>query len=328
MTAAVNIAQGGTNSVSWRNRIINGAMVIDQRNAGASVTPANGAYTLDRWWHQLSQASKISVQRSTTAPTGFTNSALITSLSAYSVGVNDFFNIIQIIEGFNAADLGWGTANAQTVTVSFWVRSSLTGTFGGSILNNSQARAYPFTYTVSAANTWEQKSVTVPGDTSGTWPTDNSGCLRLSFGLGAGTNYSATAGSWQSGVYLSATGATSVVGTNGATFYITGVQLEAGSVASPFERRDYGRELIMCQRYFERTYPIQYPFISGAYYGTESYHHWYFKVEKRATPTWAFVGTWAVAPTTAWTSTTEVLLGSSSYFYGNTTSYGTASAEL
>ena len=237
------------NGMGFRNRIINGDMRIDQRNAGASVTPANGAYTLDRWWHQLSQASKISVQRSTTAPTGFTNSALITSLSAYSVGVNDFFNIIQIIEGFNAADLGWGTANAQTVTVSFWVRSSLTGTFGGSILNNSQARAYPFTYAVSAANTWEQKSVTVPGDTSGTWPTDNSGCLRLSFGLGAGTNYSATAGSWQSGVYLSATGATSVVGTNGATFYITGVQIEAGTVASPFERRDYGRELMMCQRY-------------------------------------------------------------------------------
>jgi hypothetical protein len=174
-------------------------MVIDQRNNGASVTPANGAYTLDRWWHQLSQASKISVQRSTTAPAGFINSALITSLSAYSVGVNDYFNIIQIIEGFNVSDLGWGTANAQTITVSFWVRSSLTGTFGGAILNNSQARAYPFSYTISSANTWEQKLVTIPGDTTGTWLTDNSGGLRLSFGLGVGANYSATAGSWQSG---------------------------------------------------------------------------------------------------------------------------------
>jgi hypothetical protein len=187
----------------FKNRIINPGMVIDQRNNGASVTPANGAYTLDRWWHQLSQASKISVQRSTTAPAGFINSALITSLSAYSVGVNDYFNIIQIIEGFNVSDLGWGTANAQTITVSFWVRSSLTGTFGGAILNNSQARAYPFSYTISSANTWEQKLVTIPGDTTGTWLTDNSGGLRLSFGLGAGANYSATAGSWQSGVYLS-----------------------------------------------------------------------------------------------------------------------------
>jgi hypothetical protein len=244
---ATSYDSGG--SLGFRNRIINGDCRIDQRNNGASVTPAADGYTIDRWFHQLSQASKISVQRSTTAPAGFINSALITSLSAYSVGVNDFFNIVQAVEGLNVADLGWGTANAQTITISFWVRSSLTGTFGGAVLNNNQSRAYPFTYTISAANTFEQKTVTIAGDTSGTWLTTNGIGLRLSFGLGAGSNYSAAAGAWASGVYLSATGATSVVGTNGATFYITGVQLEAGSVATPFERRDYGRELIMCQRY-------------------------------------------------------------------------------
>jgi hypothetical protein len=239
----------------FKNRIINGAMVIDQRNAGASVTPLNAAYTIDRWFHQLSQASKISVQRSTTAPAGFINSALITSLSAYSVGVNDYFNIVQAIEGLNLTDLGWGTANAQTVTISFWVRSSLTGTFGGSVLNSNQTRAYPFTYTISAANTWEQKTVTIAGDTSGTWLTDNGIGLRLSFGLGAGSNFSSTAGAWAGGTYLSATGATSVVGTNGATFYVTGVQLEKGSTATSFDVRPYTTELMLCQRYYYKTIP-------------------------------------------------------------------------
>jgi hypothetical protein len=237
------------NSMGFRNRIINGDMRIDQRNAGASVTPADGQYTLDRWRAGASAASKFSVQRSTVAPAGFTNSMLVTSLSAYSVGTNDNFEMFQYIEGFNVADLAWGTADAQAITVSFRVRSSLTGTFGGTINNSAFNRSYPFTYTISAANTWETKSVTIAGDTSGTWLTDNGTGLVLCIGLGAGTGRSGTAGAWSGSTLYNATGAVSVVGTNGATFYITGVQLEAGSVASPFERRDYGRELMMCQRY-------------------------------------------------------------------------------
>jgi hypothetical protein len=254
MTAAVGIAQSGTNNVSWRNRIINGAMVIDQRNAGASVTPANGAFTyvVDRWNYYVSQASKLTSQQSSTAPTGFINSLLTTSSSAYSVLSTDAFVLIQFIEGLNVADLGWGTASAQTVTLSFQVRSSLTGTFGGSVTNSAQNRSYPFTYTISAANTWEQKTVTIAGDTTGTWLTTNGKGLALWFGLGVGSNSSGTAGAWAGANYLSATGATSVVGTNGATFYITGVQLERGTSATPFEYRDYGRELIMCQRYYYR----------------------------------------------------------------------------
>ena len=157
----------------------------------------------------------------------------------------------QNIEGFNVADLGWGSASARTVTVSFWVRSSLTGLFGGSFVNSAFNRSYPFSYTISAANTWEYKTIVVAGDTSGTWVTDNGVGIRVIFSLGAGSSYSGTAGAW-SGSYLpSATGATSVVGTNGATFYITGVQLEAGTVATPFERRSYGQELALCQRYFQ-----------------------------------------------------------------------------
>ena len=236
-----------------RNRIINGAMTIDQRNAGASVTPTNGQYLVDRWQAVLSQTSKFSAQQnagSVTPPIGFTNYLGITSLSAYSVGASELFLISQLIEGFNTADLAWGTANAQTVTLSFWVRSSLTGTFGGTLQNNALNRNYPFTYTISTANTWEQKSITVVGDTTGTWLTDNSCGVRLNFGLGCGSSVSGTAGSWSgTSNIFSPTGATSVVGTNGATFYITGVQLEKGSVATPFEFRSIGQELGLAQRY-------------------------------------------------------------------------------
>jgi hypothetical protein len=239
----------------FKNRIINGAMVIDQRNAGASVTPASGDYTLDRWRAFAAQTSKYTVQQnagSVTPPVGFKNYLGITSSSSYSVVSGDFFFVGQQIEGLNTFDLAWGTANAQTVTVSFWVRSSLTGTFGGVVCNSAQDRSYPFSYTISAANTWEQKSVTIAGDTSGTWLTTNGTGLWLKFGIGVGSSYSGTAGVWSSTQYLaSVTGATSVVGTNGATFYITGVQLEKGSTATSFDYRPYGTELALCQRYYQ-----------------------------------------------------------------------------
>ena len=244
-----------------KNRIINGDMRIDQRNAGASV--ANNIsgiqYSLDRWLIYGSVASKFTVQQnagSVTPPAGFTNYLGVTSSAATSVGAGDIYEFVQYIEGYNVADLGWGTANAKTITISFWVRSSLTGTFGGSLLNGSSNRSYPYTYTISSANTWEQKTITIPGDTTGTWLTNNDTGLRVFWSLGVGSTYSSTAGSWQAGGYYSPTGATSVVGTSGATFYITGVQLEIGSSATPFERRLYGQELANCQRYFEKTYAI------------------------------------------------------------------------
>jgi len=249
------IASYGTNGIGFRNRIINGAMVIDQRNAGASVTPTtDSTYTLDRWSARLTAGSKYSVQQnagSVTPPAGFTNYLGATSLATTSLGSTDYYLLQQSIEGFNFADLGWGTASASTVTLSFWVRSSLTGTFGGSLLNSASNRSYPFTYSISSANTWTQISVTIAGDTTGTWigATNGTG-LRLYFGLGVGSTYSGTAGSWSGSTYLSATGATSVVGTNGATFYITGVQLEKGSIATSFDYRPYTTELQLCQRYF------------------------------------------------------------------------------
>jgi hypothetical protein len=241
-----------------KNRIINGAMVIDQRNAGAATANTISGYTLDRWAVYQSVTGKVIVQQdagAVTPPTGFNDYLGVTSQSSYSVLAGDFYIINQNIEGYNVADLGWGTANAKTITISFWVRSSLTGTFGGALENSAQDRNYPFTYTISLANTWELKSVTIAGDTSGTWLTTNGIGMRVIFGLGVGTTLSGPAGAWSATQYFSATGATSVVGTNGATFYITGVQLEQNTSATPFERRLYNQELANCQRYYQLNTP-------------------------------------------------------------------------
>jgi hypothetical protein len=249
MTPTADSLQG------FRNRIINGGMQIDQRNAGASVTipAASFTYVVDRWTGYGEQASKFSLQQSTTAPTGFINSLLATSLSAYSVLSTDQFQITQNIEGLNVTDLGWGTASAQNVTLSFWVRSSLTGTFGGAIRNSAVNRSYPFSFTINSANTFEYKTITISGDTSGTWLTTNGIGIRITFSMGAGSNSLGTANTWASANYIAATGSQNLVGTNGATFYITGVQLEVGSVATPFERRPYGTELALCQRYYYKV---------------------------------------------------------------------------
>jgi hypothetical protein len=242
----------------FRNRIINGNMVIDQRNAGASVNNSTVAvYSVDRWATYGPTSSRFSVQQnagSVTPPSGFRNYLGAASLAATSLGSSDDYIIYQNIEGFNAADLGFGAAGASSVTLSFWVRSSLTGTFGGALQAAAATRSYVFSYVISAANTWEYKTVTIAGDTTGTWNTTNGVGISVALSLGSGTGKSTTAGSWVNGNFNGVTGGVSVVGTNGATFYITGVQLEAGSVATPFERRDYGRELIMCQRYFEKSF--------------------------------------------------------------------------
>jgi hypothetical protein len=278
---------GAGNASIMKNRIINGAMLISQRNGTSSVTPTNGLYTLDRWQFYVSQASKLTAQQnagSVTPPTGFTNYLGVTSSSAYSVVAGDYFSFQQYIEGFNTADLDFGKSTAKTITLSFWVRSSLTGTFGGSLGNNANNRSYPFTYIITTANTWQQISVTIAGDTSGTWETTNSIGLAVYFGLGVGSTSSGTAGSWAGANYVSATGATSVVGTNGATFYITGVQLEVGSSATGFEYRQYGTELNLCLRYtFVGTSDVLTTnFGRGS---TNAYAQVVLPVQMRATPT-------------------------------------------
>ena len=238
-----------TGALSNRNLIINGSMVFDQRNSGSSVTPANAEYLVDRWKVGATQSSKFTAQQSTTAPTGFKNSLLLTSSSAFSLGASDEFEIIQFIEGNNVAHLGFGTSSAQTLTLSFYARSSLTGTFGGAIYNGAANRSYPFTYTISTADTFELQTVTFAGDTSGTWATDNTAGINVLFSLGAGSSKLGTAGAWTGSFKPGATGQTNLVATNGATLYLSGVQLEVGEKATPFEHRSYGDELAKCQRY-------------------------------------------------------------------------------
>ena len=266
MTNAVQLAQYGSVQNSFKNRIINGGMVIDQRNAGASVTPpaATSTYILDRWFALSAAASKFTVQQTPSATetgyatrvgAGFRNYLAVTSSAATTPAATDEYLFQQKIEGFNAADLAWGTSDAKTITLSFLVYSSLTGTFGGAIQNSASNRVYVFSYTIPTANTWTQISVTIAGDTSGTWLTTNGIGIRVGFDLGSGTTYKGTAGSWGSTFYNGVTGGVNVIGTNGATFYITGVQLEKGSTATSFDYRPYGTELALCQRYFLKTNP-------------------------------------------------------------------------
>jgi hypothetical protein len=262
LTGSISEANGGTGTTTgyygFKNRIINGAMVIDQRNAGASINNTNTGtqFSVDRWAVYGDQISKFSLQQnagSVTPPAGFTYYLGMTSSSAYTVGAAEQFKVYQNIEGYNMADLGWGAAGASAVTLSFWARSSLTGTFGGSLINNSNNRSYPFSYAISSANTWEYKTVTIAGDTTGTWGTTNGTGVAVQFSMGTGSSKSGTAGAWAASNLVSVTGAVSVVGTSGATLYLAGVQLEKGSTATSFDYRPYGTELALCQRYYFKT---------------------------------------------------------------------------
>jgi hypothetical protein len=263
----------------FKNRIINGAMTIDQRNAGAAVT--SDTYCPDRWRVEEVTDGAFSAQQVVDAPVGFVNSLRWTVTTAdASLGATQYASVRQGIEGFNVDDLGWGTANAQTVTLSFWVKSSLTGTFGGAFGNAAFNRSYAFTYAINAANTWEYKTVTVAGDTTGTWEKTNSAGIQLNFGLGVGSTYSGTAGAWAASGLISATGAVNVMGTLSATWAITGVQLEKGSTATPFEFRSIGQELALCQRYYNNNLLAYEGLTTGELSGTG-----YYGQTMRASPT-------------------------------------------
>jgi hypothetical protein len=286
---------GAGNASAMKNRIINGAMVIDQRNAGASVS---SGFSVDRFGLQSSSASKFTAQQnagSVTPPTGFSYYLGCTSSAATSLGASDYYGIYQNIEGFNFSDCQFGTASAKTITLSFQVYSSLTGTFGGSLRNSAMNRSYPFTYTISTANTWTTASITIAGDTSGTWVGATNGIgIAVLFSLGTGSTLSGTAGAWAGANYLSATGATSVVGTNGATFYITGVQLEIGSSATGYEYRQYTTELELCERYFWKTSgALGLPSIGAGFVisTTDARVNVQHPVSMRSTPTYAYAGT-------------------------------------
>jgi len=307
LTGTVTSAQVGSSvyeGMSMRNRIINGDMRIDQRNAGASSTPSvNGTYLVDRWQLGFSAglASKFTVGQnlnSVTPPVGFTNYFGIQVASTATPSSTDNSYFAQPIEANNMSDLAWGTANAKTVTLSFQVYSSLTGTFSGSLFGYSSGRSYPFTFSIASANTWTSISITVSGDTSGTWAISNSGFLYVLFNLGSGSSNLGTANAWSGTQYFGATGSVQLVSNSAATFYITGVQLEVGSVATPFERRPFGTELALCQRYFCKTFstgtaPAQNTGYTGALgaiainagASTALWAHFQFPSEMRAVPT-------------------------------------------
>lgn len=307
MTLAVSIAQSGANNVTMRNRIINGAMVIDQRNAGASVTvTGDGIYGVDRFvCSKGGSTNNLTMQQSTTAPTGFKNSLLLTAGTGVAVGSTNYAAMGQIIEGLNIADFNLGTSLSVPFTLSFWVRSSLTGTFGVSFRNSAAQATYCATYTISSANTFEYKTVTIPAGAinSGTWLTTNGAGVGVFWDLGVGSTYSGTANQLNTGAnYFGVTGTTKLTETTGATFYLTGVQVEIGTTATPFEQRLYGTELALCQRYYENSYNYGTAVGTNTYVGRSgaaatAYSSTQFdlssvipfKVTKRSTPTMTYL---------------------------------------
>ena len=251
-TSVANTSLGAGNASIMKNRIINGDMRISQRSGTSAVTVDGGAfYGVDRWKGEDGTDGAFTIQQTTTAPAGFNNSTKITITTAdTSLGATQYSYFGQVIEGYNFADLGWGTASAKSVTLSFWVQSSVTGTYTASFINESQNRSYPATFTISVANTWEYKTITVAGDTTGTWATTNEAGLKLYICMGTGSTYTGTGNAWASSLYFNATGSTNLIGTVNATFYITGVQLEVGSSATGYEYENYTSLLSKCQRYY------------------------------------------------------------------------------
>jgi hypothetical protein len=297
-TSPVNFAGGmqiGGQDASFsgmRNRVINGDMVIDQRNAAASVTLPDGAagysFPVDRFACSRTNGATATGQQSTNAPPGFTNSLLLTNGTGISAASTTQGYVLHFIEGLNIADLGWGTANAQAVTLSFWVRSSITGTHSGGVFNNNFDRSYPFTYTINQANTWEKETITIPGATTGTWLTTNGRGITIGFNNGSGSNYLGTAGAWATGGFYGATGSVALNSVTGSTWQITGVQFEKGSSATAFEYLHYQQELALCQRYYFREAGTIY----GGRYSTGSGFAGAncFPVVMRATPTLGYAG--------------------------------------
>lgn len=280
MTQAAVLAQMGSQNQTFRNRIINGAMMIDQRGTASTPVTTSSLYVTDRFTQAFGNAS-CSFQQVTDAPSGFINSLklTVTTGSAPSAGTNNA--MLQKIEGLNVADLAFGSAAASTITLSFWVKGSVIGTYAVAFTNSAFNRSYVATYTINSANTWEQKTVTVAGDTTGTWLTTNGIGLTVLWDFGSGTNLNTTAGSWQAGNYYRTSACTTIASTTNATLQITGVQLEKGSTATPFEQRLYGTELQLCYRYYYKNSGNVYACTIGA----SSAAMWHNPAAYRSTPT-------------------------------------------
>ncbi len=273
--------------LSNRNLIINGEMVHDQRSSGAVFNTTGPTYGIcDRWSFQYSQSSKYTGQQVSDGPVGFEKSLKATVTAAYTVGTNQYFVVEQAIEGYDTSSLAWGSADAKAISISFWVKASVTGTYSLALRNADYTRTRVEEYTIDTANTWEYKTITVPGDTTGTYNTTNGVGIRLLFDLGVGTAYSGTAGVWNAGNVFSTSNSVHLIETQDATWQITGVQLEVGSKSTPFEHRSYSDELLRCQRYYETGSVKMYG--GGLNTGQSLALSGQFKVSKRAGPTMTY----------------------------------------
>jgi hypothetical protein len=226
-------------------------MVIDQRNAGAAVT-TSGSFVVDRWFFNNVSDGTLSVQQSTDVPSGqgFNYSLKMTAtVGDASIGAAQYCNLQHRIEGYNFADMGFGASGASTVTLSFWVKASVVGNYSVALYNSAENRINPQQFSVSVANTWERKTITYTGDTTGTWLTTNGIGANVTFYPALGSNFVGAAG-WNAGGTFGVTGQSNAIASNGNIFAITGVQLEKGSTATSFDYRPYGTELQLCQRYF------------------------------------------------------------------------------
>jgi hypothetical protein len=294
-------ASGGTGTTTgyygFKNRIINGAMVIDQRNSGSSYTALTTTYTLDRWNFIASVGTgnaQGTIQQNlnnVTRPAGFSNYIGYVTTSS-GANIARYQTLTQSVEGYNVADLNWGTASAQAITVSFWVQSSLTGSFCAT-LNIGTTATYAFNYTISSANTWTYITLTIPGTAAYSLnSTTNGAAFTLNFILYAGSSVAnATANTWAaySAINIGTAGSVYPGATTSATFYVTGVQLEKGSTATSFDYRPYGTELALCQRYYYQEGGTGTTMLGSGYYRSTGIAYFYkqFSTTMRASPTFS-----------------------------------------
>ena len=255
MSKAAELAAliGSQTALSNRNLIINGAMQVAQR--GTSAVTSSGGFPVDRFSasYNVTSGAFSSVQSSVT-PDNFVSSLKWETTTAASAGTDEVCTFGTKIEGYDITQFNWGTSAAKKCVVSFQVRSSLTGTYSFAIRNSDASRSYIAEYTISSADTWEQKEITIPGPTDGTWNSTNGIGMILNWDLGSGSGRQGTAGSWLSGTNdFASTNQVNFANTANAAFYITGIQLEVGEQATPFEHRSFADELARCQRYFAKT---------------------------------------------------------------------------
>lgn len=312
--ADASVQSTAASGFGFKNRIINGAMMIDQRNNGGTVTSGHQTTTfcVDRFnTYKDNTSAVVTMQRTTVAPPGFSHSLLVKPTTGSAPTAAQELQLRHSIEGFNIADFNWGTANAVDIVLSFWVRSSLVGTFAFGVQSYGSGTTYVTTYTIDQADTWERKTISIPKVTTGTWAVNNMPTMNLIWDLGGGSNYNTTPNTWTSGNYYTTAGTTKLVSATNATFYITGVQIEKGTTSTSFDYRPYGTELALCQRYcFTLGNGVDSNWGIGRWEGTAALIQIIFPQQMRSVPTITIpnmAGLQLVYPEVAWYNVTGLL---------------------